>query len=47
MSVTGVCYVCTSAAHATCDSCGGAVCDEHYDAASGFCVRCAEGTEYG
>ncbi|MFP4174348.1 MAG: hypothetical protein ACLFSW_01025 [Halobacteriales archaeon] len=46
MSVTGVCYICSSPANHTCESCGGVVCDEHYEAASGFCVRCARGRSF-
>jgi hypothetical protein len=47
MSVEGVCYICSEPASNTCNSCGGVVCTEHYDAESGFCVRCAGGHKYG
>lgn len=43
MSVTDVCYICGDEASARCDSCGGAVCDTHYDASTGFCVECRSG----
>lgn len=42
MSVTGVCSVCgTANARSVCDRCGNVVCDDHYDAATGFCENCA------
>jgi len=42
MSVSGLCSVCGSGqAQFTCDRCGAVVCQEHYDAATGFCAECA------
>jgi hypothetical protein len=42
MSFAGVCQVCESAeARYTCDQCGAAVCETHYDARYGLCTRCA------
>jgi len=46
MSVSGVCYICSETANHTCDSCGGIVCEEHYDTGSGFCDRCAGGRSF-
>ena len=43
MSVTGLCYICEKPGSQVCESCGGTVCDEHYDASRGFCVRCLRG----
>lgn len=42
MSVSGLCMVCEAAeARYSCESCGAVVCVEHYDQATGLCVRCA------
>jgi hypothetical protein len=42
MSVTNLCQVCESAtASHTCDTCGAAVCAEHYDRETGLCTVCA------
>jgi len=42
MSVTGLCQMCESArAQFSCDRCGATVCEDHYDAANGFCAECA------
>jgi hypothetical protein len=46
MSVGDLCYICNDEAVARCESCGGAVCGEHYDAATGFCVRCEGGRRF-
>ncbi|MFW5984335.1 MAG: hypothetical protein ACOCRA_03990 [Halobacteria archaeon] len=43
MSVSGLCYICGNPGSHTCESCGGTVCDEHYDASTGFCVKCLGG----
>lgn len=42
MSVTGLCQTCGNAqAQFSCDRCGAVVCEQHYDAATGFCTECA------
>lgn len=46
MSVTDVCYICSDEAVERCESCGGAVCNSHYDAATGLCVRCKRGRTF-
>lgn len=42
MSFASVCQVCESAeARYTCDRCGAAVCEQHYEPRLGFCLDCA------
>ena len=41
MSVSGLCQICEreEATH-RCDRCGALVCDEHFDATTGYCSDC-------
>jgi hypothetical protein len=42
MSITGVCQICESAeARHSCQQCGRAVCDDHYDREMAVCEVCA------
>ncbi|MCD6371015.1 MAG: hypothetical protein J7L63_05945 [Thermoplasmata archaeon] len=39
--IVGECYICGRPAMHVCKLCGRAVCNEHYIASLGLCVRCA------
>jgi len=42
MSTADLCQVCESEmARHTCDQCGAAVCDDHYDRSTALCASCA------
>jgi hypothetical protein len=44
MSITGLCQVCEAAtATRTCDRCGRAVCDDHWNETTRACADCAAG----
>jgi len=41
MSVSGLCGICeTAEATHRCDRCGNVVCDDHFDATTGYCTDC-------
>ncbi|MEF8757287.1 MAG: hypothetical protein V5A33_03515 [Halobacteriales archaeon] len=41
MSISGLCQICEGAeATHRCDRCGNFVCDDHFDAGTGYCSDC-------